>query len=356
MNPSPARTTGTSTRRGSRAVAALLLSLDETSAAGLLKALDPSVLPRVAAAMAELESEASQPKASGPAKTEEGLDWRRLALAFEESRPASPRARDEEELGAFLQRGLGAERSAAVLEEMRELRQLERPFDKIDGAPPELIVKALAGESTAVRAVVLRYLSPKAAAGVLSRLDADESLRLVQRLSSSEKPRRETVDLVARRLRDELLRLSEQPEPTKPAERIRSVAQILKSADKDVGQKVLSELDSKDKPVAEAIRDMMFTWEDLATLERKAMQKFLSTVDTARLALALKGGPAEVEANVLANLSQRVRDMVAEERELLGPRPRTEVDAARTELLKAVQGLVQAGDVSVAMNDEGMVT
>jgi flagellar motor switch protein FliG len=321
------------------------MSLDESSAAGLLKALDPQALPKVAAAMAELEREGSK-----------APDWRRLALAVDDTKGASPRARDEEELGAFLERGVGAERASRVLEEMRELRLVERPFDEIEKAPAQLVVRALAGESTAVRAVVLRYLSPKAAAAVLSRLDPQESLRLVQRLSGSERPRRETVELIATRLRAEVQRFSAAPEATKPAERLRSVAEILKSVDKEVGRKVLSELGSKDKPVAEAIREMMFTWEDLATLDRRAMQKVLSTVDTGKLALALKGGPAAVETNVLANLSQRVRDMVAEERELLGPRPRSEVDAARAELMKTVHTLVESGELSVSTNEEGMVS
>ena len=321
---------------GARAVAALLMSLDESSAAGLLKALDPSVLPRVAEAMGQLETEGSKTAPQNP-------DWRKLVLAVEGAERVSPRARDEEELGRFLERGLGGERGAAVLKEMREMRRLERPFDQIEGVPPARIVKALANESTAVRAVVLRTLSPKAAAGVLSALDPAESLRVVQRLSNAGTPRRETVDLVARTLQTEIQRLAAQPEPAQASERMRSIAEILKSADKEVGRMVLTELEATDKPVAEAIREMMFTWEDLATLERRAMQKVLSTVDTGKLAMALKGGPPNVEANVLANLSARVREMVAEERELLGPRPKAEVEAARVEMMKAVHALVEAG-------------
>lgn len=350
----PVSASGPEKLGGSRAVAALLMSLDEASAAGLLKALDPAALPRVAAAMAALESQLSD--ANGAKKTPLNPDWRKLALAVEGSQRVSPRARDEEELGRFLERGLGAERGAAVLSEMRELRRLEKPFEEIEGVPPARIVKALIGESTAVRALVLRYLSPKAAAGVLSVLDPAESLRVVQRLSSAGTPRRETVDLVARKLSLETRRLAAQPEPSQPSERMRSIAEILKSADKEVGRMVLTELDAKDKPVAEAIREMMFTWDDLATLERRAMQKVLSTVDTGKLAMALKGGPPSVETNVLANLSQRVRDMVAEERELLGPRPRAEVDAARAEMMKAVHALVESGELSTTTSTEGLVS
>jgi flagellar motor switch protein FliG len=341
--------TSTEQPNGARAVAALLLSLDESTAAGLLKALDARLLPRVAAAMAQLESESSK-----SAKVEP--DWRRLALAFDGAQRVNPRARDEDELGRFLEHGLGAERGAAVLSEMRELRRLEKPFEAFERVPAARIVKALAGESTAARAVVLRYLSPRSAAGVLSALDPEESLRVVQRLSSAGAPRREIVDMVAGNLQSELARLASQPEPAQPSERMRSIAEILKSADKDVGRKVLTELELKDKPVAEAIRGMMFTWEDLGTLDRRAMQKVLSTVDTGKLAMALKGGPAAVEANVLANLSARVRQMVAEERELLGPRPKAEVDAARAEMMKSVHALVESGELSASTSSEGMVS
>ena len=341
--------TSTEQPNGARAVAALLLSLDESTAAGLLKALDARLLPRVAAAMAQLESESSKSATVEP-------DWRRLALAFDGAQRVNPRARDEDELGRFLEHGLGAERGAAVLSEMRELRRLEKPFEAFERVPAARIVKALAGESTAARAVVLRYLSPRSAAGVLSALDPEESLRVVQRLSSAGAPRREIVDKVAGNLQSELARLASQPEPAQPSERMRSIAEILKSADKDVGRKVLTELELKDKPVAEAIRGMMFTWEDLGTLDRRAMQKVLSTVDTGKLAMALKGGPAAVEANVLANLSARVRQMVAEERELLGPRPKAEVDAARAEMMKSVHALVESGELSASTSSEGMVS
>ena len=63
------------------------------------------------------------------------------------------------------------------------------------------------------------------------------------------------------------------------------------------------------------------------------------------LALLLSAACAlEVEENVLSNLSTRVQEMVAEERELAGLVPMTEVLAARTELMRAVHALIDAGE------------
>lgn len=334
---------------GARRVAALLLSLDQAAAAALLKTLSPDVLPRVADAMTAIEGE-------GPDSAARSGFWRELVRELENGHVEHPRARDEEELGRFLESGIGRERAGSVLAEMRERRRQERPFVAVEDAPPARIARALASESTAVRALVLGNLPPKLSAGVLSVLDQEESLRVVQRLAKQGSPRRETIDLVAKNLAAEVERLAAEPRKPETQDRLRSIAEILNRADKELGRSVLAGLADADKPVADGIREMMFTWTDLAKLDRRAMQKVLSTVETGRLALALKGGPVEVEENVLANLSQRVRDMVAEERELLGPRPMVEVEAARAELMKGIRSMVESGELSPQASAEGLVS
>lgn len=334
---------------GARRVAALLLELDQASAAALLKTLSPDVLPRVADAMNAIETE-------GPDADARREIWRDLAREIGSARVEHPRARDEDELARFLESGVGKERASAVLTEMRERRRLERPFVAVEGAAPEHIVRALEPESTAVRALVLGNLPPKLSAAAMSLLDQDESLRVVRRLAKQGVTRRETIDLVAKKVAAEVERLAAEPKKPQAQDRMRSIADILNRADKELGRSVLAGLEESDKPVAEGIREMMFTWNDLAKLDRRAMQKVLSTVETGKLALALKGGPAEVEENVLANLSARVRDMVAEERELLGPRPRAEVDAARADLMKGIRSLVEGGELSTQSSTEGLVS
>lgn len=334
---------------GARRVAALLLELDQASAAALLKTLAPDVLPRVADAMNAIESE-------GPDAEVRTQIWRDLVREIGNARVEHPRARDEDELARFLESGVGKERATAVLAEMRERRRLERPFVAVESSAPEHIARALEPESTAVRALVLGNLPPKLSAAVMSLIDEEESLRVVRRLAKQGVTRRETLDLVAKKVAAEVERLAAEPKKPQAQDRMRSIADILNRADKELGRSVLAGLEESDKPVAEGIREMMFTWNDLAKLDRRAMQKVLSTVETGKLALALKGGPAEVEENVLANLSARVRDMVNEERELLGARPRAEVDAARADLMKGIRSLVEGGELSTQSSTEGLVT
>ena len=96
--------------------------------------------------------------------------------------------------------------------------------------------------------------------------------------------------------------------------------------------------------MAALIREFMFTWEDLATVDKRGMQKILASVETRTLSIALKGSSKAVEDNVMANLSARVREMVTDERELAGAMSVTEVQMCRDEVLKAVRGLMESGE------------
>ena len=108
--------------------------------------------------------------------------------------------------------------------------------------------------------------------------------------------------------------------------------------------------------MATETREFMFTWDDLATVDRRAMQKILASVDTRTLSMALKASPPEVETNIMSNLSSRVGEMVAEEREIAGAVPLTEVIEARDEILRSARTMMESGEFSPARSGEELVT
>jgi len=72
--------------------------------------------------------------------------------------------------------------------------------------------------------------------------------------------------------------------------------------------------------------------------------------------VALKGSPPDVEDNIMANLSSRVKDIVADERDLAGPMPMSEVNASRGEIMVAVRALMEAGEFSPTRSGEELVS
>jgi flagellar motor switch protein FliG len=100
----------------------------------------------------------------------------------------------------------------------------------------------------------------------------------------------------------------------------------------------------------------MFTWENLADLDKRAMQKVLASIDTKTLAISLKGSTAPVEENIMNNLSSRVRDMIKDERETAGPMSMADVLVARNEVMKAVRTLMESGEFRPSRAGEELVT
>ena len=89
---------------------------------------------------------------------------------------------------------------------------------------------------------------------------------------------------------------------------------------------------------------MLFTFEDVIYVQDDAFRKVLTEVDNGVIALALKTANEEIEKKFFSNMSKRVGDSVREERELLGPRLLSEVEAAQQQVVDAIKRLEAKGE------------
>lgn len=331
---------------GPQKVAAFLLSLDKAQAAAVLKGLDPKVVAEVASAMTELD-----PKLQDRAAVD--------ALYTELSRtlhaPAKPRAAADTEMSGLLETAIGRDKSKTVLNEIHERRRHERPFAKIEKLPSSVVGRALREESAAVSALVLAHVDPKFSAEVLASFEPEQALEVVRRMSQIVPPGFDTLAAVAAEVESRIAIVGALPSPVEPKARLKTIAQMLTLSQAEVGKAVLEGLDDTDKETAETIREFMFTWDDLATLDKRGMQKVLSSVETRALAIGLKGSKPEVEANIMNNLSTRVRAMIADEREIAGALPMVEILQSRDVIMKAVRGLIESGELSASKAGEELV-
>ncbi|MBL8858678.1 MAG: hypothetical protein JNL28_09250 [Planctomycetes bacterium] len=331
---------------GPQKVAAFLLSLDKDAAASVLKSLDPRVVSEVASAMTELD-----PKLQDRAAVD--------ALYTELSRmlhaPAKPRAAADAELTTLLESSLGKDKSKTVLAEIHARRRHERPFANIEKQPSLIIGRALREESAAVAALVLAHLEPKLSGEILSMLDPEAAVDVVKRMSQIVPPGFDTLATVAECVEARMVVVGALPSPVEPKERLKTIAQMLTLSQKEVEKAVLEGLEETDKDMVGEIREYMFTWDDLATLDKRAMQKVLSSVETRALAIGLKGSRPEVESNIMNNLSTRVRAMIADERDLAGALPMVEILQSREVIMKAVRGLLESGELSTSKAGEELV-
>jgi flagellar motor switch protein FliG len=332
---------------GAQRVAAFLLSLDKEAAAEVLQHLSDEVIADIAEAMTELDAEA----ASSERVDELYVDLARKLTGRPEVRPVV-----RSELVSILGGSLGEERGRDVISRIEERRMQERPFAALEPFPPEAIARVLQGESPAVAALVLSHLDPTLSAAILTCYEESTALDVVRRMSTLVPPGFSTLRAICGDLVEQLETAGDvitgAPDP---ARRLKTIAEMLNHTGEGIERAVLSSIESENAEIAQEIRDFMFTWEDLSVVDKRAMQKILGSVNTKTLSIALKACSPEVESNILGNLSVRVRDMVAEERELAGPMPMSEVQHARDEIMQAVRALMDSGEFRPTRAGEDLV-
>ena len=125
------------------------------------------------------------------------------------------------------------------------------------------------------------------------------------------------------------------------------VAKILSRLGTSDAKKILESIAAQDASLADEIRELMFTFEDLPDLGESDMRRLHAKVDPNDLLLALKGSSREMQTKLLSGISAKKRQMINEELELMGRVKRSDVEAARRRLLDVVRKMIDNGELSL---------
>lgn len=214
-------------------------------------------------------------------------------------------------------------------------------WDRLSAFNGALIAGLIQDESPQVIALTLSRLAPDSAAETVKALPRALATEALKRMLS-------LGDVHPAALKGLELALSARLELAQP-DRSQSghehVARIFDRLDSQSEKSLLSLLDTAEPGAGEKIRAFMFTFEDLADLDAASLQTILSRVDRAVLTLALKGAPEPVARACFANMTKRAGDLLREEIEATGPIRRSEIEAARREIIEIARSLVKRGDI-----------
>lgn len=325
--------------------AAFILSLDAKTAAKVLAGIPDDAVEEISAAMTALDERAGSADA---------IDETFALLAQQLNSPTSVGSVEMADLESILASSLGPERGGAVLTNLRENQNAARPFSELESCPADAIGAVLATESAPITALVLANIEPMLAAEILGGMDAKNAAPVVCLMATASMPATAVVTVLARNLYERALVSDNGGEQT-PSERLEGIAKVLSFSTPKTEATVIKSIADEDEAMAAELREFMFTWLDIGSVDKRNMQKILGTVDTKTLAIALKASPADVEDNIMNNLSERVRDMVREEREMAGPMSMSDVTTARNEILFGVRVLIESGEFTPAREGEDLV-
>ncbi len=200
----------------------------------------------------------------------------------------------------------------------------------------------IVNESPQVIAVILSKLKPEAAANTVRALPEALATEALHRLINLGPVRPAALRALETSLQNAIDQKTSTAQASSGHER---VARIFDGLDGRTEQGLLAALDRADPGSGDRIRALMFTFNDLSTLDPASIQTLLANTDRAVLILALKGAKDETAAAFFNNMTSRARNMLREEIEAAGPVRRSEIETARAEILTLARTLVKRGDI-----------
>lgn len=328
-----------------KVIAMLLLSINQELAAKLLRNFTDDTVDKVTRAMQELQEMAVNRETVRDVYEQAVLRLRQGGMALGDVTGL---------MRSVLTRAFGEERSSDVARRANNDILAKRPFAMFEALTPQDLANLLAEEHPQISAVFLAHIDRQKAGEVLRFIDEEVRADLVYRVATLERTPAEVVQRVLEVMRKKVKDLGLSALRREPKSWVKAAASLLNNL--GGGEKALIEkIEASDAAVAGAIREEMFTFDDIQKLDKKSMQKILAAVDSRQLAVSLKAAIPPVEQSILGNLSKRASDMVREERDNLGPTPLTDVLAAQTEILKMIRDLMDKGEIKAGGAAEQMV-
>jgi flagellar motor switch protein FliG len=234
-----------------------------------------------------------------------------------------------------------AEDLLALVKRAQEASQSD--LSMLQRVDPQQLGKFLDSEHPQTIAVVLAHLDPKRGSTVIDSLSEERRVQAIRRLAAMRQFSPEMAQRVAMVLHRRLENMGDTGR--KSYSGFKAVADLLNRMESEETKKILEEIEAADVPMALAIRNLMFTFDDLVTIPPASIREIVSAADKRQLALALRGAQEELRAHVFAAMSSRAADMLKEDMEVMGPVRAREVAGAQGEVLALARTLEAEGKV-----------
>lgn len=252
-----------------------------------------------------------------------------------------------------LERAFGAQKAQTIFKRIQAQISETAGLHRLRNADPQQLGNMLRGEHPQTVALILAHLQPQHTAAVLKELDPTFGAEVVLRVARMEKVSPDMLVLIERSILTETDLAPTQGLTTSGGPQV--VAEVLNLVNPSLEKAIMRGVEEKDPALSEQIRNLMFVFEDVVSLDDRSMQRLLREVDVKELALALKSASNEVKNKVLGGMSQRASAALKEEMEMLGPSRKRDVEAAQTAIVAMIRKLEDAGEIVVGGGADDLV-
>ena len=244
-----------------------------------------------------------------------------------------------------LEKALGSDQAQAIINRLTSSLQV-KPFDFVRKADPGQILNFIQNEHPQTIALILSYLEAGQAGQILSELPHDMQADVAKRIALMDSTSPEIINEVEQILERKLSATVTQDYTQTGG--IEAVVEVLNGVDRSAERTILDALEIQDPELAEEIKKRMFVFEDIVTLDNRAIQRVIKDVENEDLMLSLKVASEEVKEIVYKNMSKRMVETFTEDMEYMGPVRLRDVEEAQSRIVAIIRRLEDAGEIVLA--------
>ena len=249
----------------------------------------------------------------------------------------------------LLYRTLGADEAKKVLEKLTKSMQHTQNFAYLSKIKPQQLSDFIINEHPQTIALILAHMDATEAADTLQYFPDDLKSEIAMRMAKLGDISPSVIKRVSAVLESKLESLaSYKVEVGGP----RAVADVFNRLGAKSSKSTLANIEQVDEELASLIKDMMFTFDDIVTLDKNAITEILKAIDKAGLMLSLKSAPEELKEKFFSAMSERAREAFEEEMQFLGAVKMKDVEAAQRKIVETVNALAEAGTIQMGSTEE----
>lgn len=313
--------------------ALLMLGLGEQHAAEILKHMGPKEVQEIGVAMASLSNVTSSMMEQVMSDFVSTIgDQTSLGLG------------SDEYIRNMLTSALGSDKATSVIDRIL-LGRNSKGLEQLKWMDPRSVAELIRLEHPQIIAIVMSFLDPDQAAGVLAEFPDRVRTDVVMRVASLD-----GIQPAALQELDEILEKQFSGGSNVQSTNLGGVkmaADILNFVDGTIETQVIDAITEADEDLSQEIQDNMFVFDNLVEVDDRGIQTLLREVSSDQLLLALRGAAEPLKEKIFNNMSSRAADMLKDDLEAAPPVKISDVEAAQKEILSVARRLSDAGEIAL---------
>lgn len=253
----------------------------------------------------------------------------------------------------ILSKALGSQRAKEILDKVAEETEQYRPFAIARKADAHQLLNVINNEHPQTIALILCYLQADKAGQIMSALPEEMQGEVAYRIATMSNTSPMVIKEIEKVLNSKLSSLIRSDVTVIGG--VETIVDILNQVDRTTEKNITEGLEREDTELAEKIKESMFVFEDVITLDDVAIQRVLREVESKELALALKGCSEEVAEKIFKNQSKRAAASLKEDIEFLGPVRLMDVEKAQQKIVSVIRRLDEAGEIVLSRGGEDAI-